>query len=413
MSLDLADLRSRRLTELVEMGRDLGIDNSGSLRTQELVFEIVRREAGIGGAHGEGVLEILADGFGFLRSPHCNYLSGPDDIYVSPSQIRRFNLRTGDAVRGQIRAPKEGERYFALIKIEEVNGRHPDQERHKLLFDNLAPVHPTEPLRFSAAPASEGLQLIDLFAPLAFGQRVAIQQAPGSGGTTLMRDMVEALRELRPDLSMLMVLVSERPEEAIELQRELPCDVLASTFDENGARHIQVAEMGLERAKRMVEQGRDVLLFIDSLTDLARAYNENATPGGRTLAGGFDAGALHKLRRYVAAGRNTEDEGSLTIIGTVLTGTGSPEDAALVQELRGCMNVTLTLSGELAELGHFPALDLGASRSRRPEVYLPEDQLDQLDALRDGLTGQAADDLERMLVHLEKSQLDKKALVGK
>lgn len=357
MSLDLSELRATRITELVQTARDLGIDNAAGLKKQELIFEIVRRKAGpAGGSHGEGVLETLPDGFGFLRSPDCNYLPGPDDIYVSPSQIRRFNLRTGDLVGGRVRAPKEGERYFALIKIERVNDRSPDTERHKLLFDNLTPVPPSRLLRLGGdGPA---LQLFRRYLPLAHGQRIALQAPPRAGRSTLLRELANGIVTADPEVAVLVVLVDERPEEVGVMAGSVKGEVLSSTFDEPPSRHVQVAEMALERAKRMVEQGRDVVLFIDSLSRLARAYNATTAGGGRELGGGVDLASLQKSRRLFGAGRSLDEGGSLTVICTLLTATGHPVDELLIKETEGSANAELLLDPGLVDAGRFPALDV-------------------------------------------------------
>lgn len=384
MPLNLAELRRLPIAELVDRARRLGIDNAGSLKKQELIFEFVRREAGSGGsARGTGVLETLPDGFGFLRSPDCNYLPGPDDIYVSPSQIRRFNLRTGDLVCGQVRAPKESERYFALIKIEEINGRAPEAERNKLLFDNLTPVIPTR--RFWLGDGGSELGLIDQVAPLAFGQRVLVLAPPRAGRTRLISAMVEQIGNQAPDAEIMVLLVDERPEEVTAMERQLEGTVVSSTFDEPATRHCQVAEMALERARRMVEQGRDVVLFVDSLTRLSRSYNAVAASGGRVVEG-MDVGALHSVRRFFGAGRCLEEGGSLTIVATAQTGAGPMMDQTLVSELEGTANVEIVLNGDLAARGVFPAVDVAQSFTRYSEGLLADDEIQRMGALREELS---------------------------
>lgn len=358
MTLDLTDLKTRKVSELVDLARNLRIDNAASLKKQELIFEILRNQPANQTARGEGVLEILPDGFGFLRAPDCNYLPGPDDIYVSPSQVRRFNLRTGDSVTGVIRAPKEGERYFALIKVESVNSRSPDAERDKLLFDNLTTVLPSRPLPVELDDGAWSARLVDLFVPLGFGQRTLVRAAPRAGRTWLLRELAGALRQRHPEVPLLILLIDERPEEVTEMQRATDAEVLSSTFDEPPTRHVQVADMGLERAKRMVEQGKDVIVMLDSLTRLARACNATAVAGGKMLGGVIDAGAVHRVRRAFAGGRALEEGCSLTMIATLLEHTGARIDEIVAEEMQGTANAELVLRRELAEAGHFPALDL-------------------------------------------------------
>lgn len=359
--LDLTDLKLRKISELVEMARVLRVENAASLKKQELIFEILRNQPGSANAHGEGVLEILPDGFGFLRAPDCNYLAGPDDIYVSPSQVRRFNLRTGDTVSGVVRAPKEGERYFALIKIESIGGRSPDTERDKLIIDNLTPVHPSRPLRLEHRSDGLATRAIDLLAPLGFGQRALVLAPPRAGRTWLLREIAQGVRKNHPEAALLVLLIDERPEEVTEMTRSVEAEVLSSTFDEPPARHVQVADMGVERAKRLVEQGRDVIVLIDSLTRLARACHATAPAGGRLLGGVLDAGAAHRVRRALAGARALEEGGSLTMIATALVGTDARIDEATVEELRGTANAEIVLSAPLAQLGIFPCIDVATT----------------------------------------------------
>jgi transcription termination factor Rho len=391
MPLDLTDLRARRIPELVALARDQGVDNAAGLKKQELIFELIRRQAGAAGANGSGVLETLPDGFGFLRSPDCNYLPGPDDIYVSPSQIRRFNLRTGDLVRGAVRAPKEGERYFALIKIEAINDRSPDTEREKLLFDNFTSVPSGRHLQLAGPESPASLQLLDRHAPIGFGHRVALFGPSASGRTTLLREMAEGVLAQQPGAYVIVVLVDERPEEVTEMQRVLRAEVLSSTFDEPATRHVQVADMALERAKRMVEQGRDVVLFIDSLSRLARAYNATVPPGGKMLHGVVDVTAIHRARRYFGAGRCLEEGGSLTVVAAVLTGSDSPVDQALIEELEGTANAELRLDASLAMRGLYPAFDHHRFRARQTSRLDPAGEAERR-ALRAELTGDVLQD---------------------
>ena len=381
MNLDLSKLRSQRITELVSTARGLGIDNAASLKKQELIFEIVRHRAGgASGAHGEGVLETLPDGFGFLRSPDCSYLPGPDDIYVSPSQIRRFNLRTGDLVGGRVRAPKEGERYFALIKIESVNGRSPDDERDKILFDNFAPLHPQR--RIELRSDDVRLQMIDRIMPLGFGQRIAILTPQRAGRTSLLRDLCCSIAESNPGTVMMVLLVDERPEEVSAMAEAVEAEGLSSTFDEPHQRHVQVADMVLERAKRLVEQGRDVVLLVDSLSRLARAFNAIAPTGGRELRGGVDIAAIHRARRFFGAGRCLDGGGSLTIIATVLTDTAHDVDEVLQQEVQGTANGELRIDPLLVEGDVWPAIDIRKTFTRNVERLITDEAAVELRGFR-------------------------------
>ncbi len=398
--LDLTDLKLRKISELVEMARVLRVENAASLKKQELIFEILRNQPGSANARGEGVLEILPDGFGFLRAPDCNYLAGPDDIYVSPSQVRRFNLRTGDTVSGVVRAPKEGERYFALIKVESIGGRNPDTERDKLLIDNLTPVHPSRPLRLEHRPDGLGTRAIDLLAPLGLGQRALLLAPPRAGRTSLLREIAQGVRKNHPEAALLVLLIDERPEEVTEMTRSVDAEVLSSTFDEPPARHVQVADMGIERAKRLVEQGRDVVVIIDSLTRLARACHATATAGGRLLGGVLDAGAAHRVRRSVAAARALEEGGSLTLIGAVLTDTDARIDEVTLDELRGTANAEIVLSGALAELGVFPALEIAATHTRHAERLVDPGRLARIARWRRSLPVDPAQATEQLIDRL-------------
>jgi len=385
MHLDLSHLRSQRITELVSTARGLGIDNAAGLKKQELIFEIVRHRAGgTSGAHGEGVLETLPDGFGFLRSPDCSYLPGPDDIYVSPSQIRRFNLRTGDLVGGRVRAPKEGERYFALIKIESVNGRSPDDERDKILFDNFAPLHPQR--RILLQSDDTRLQMINQLMPLGFGQRIAVLTPPRAGRTSLIRDLCHAITDANPGTVMMVLLVDERPEEVSAMSEAVDAEVLSSTFDEPHQRHVQVADMVLERAKRLVEQGRDVVLLVDSLSRLARAFNATAPTGGRDLRGGVDIAAIHRARRFFGAGRCLDGGGSLTLIATVLTDTGHDVDEVLLQEVQGTANGELRIDAGLVAADVWPAIDVRGTFTRNAERLIGDGPADSLRNFRRSLS---------------------------
>ncbi|MEL6348240.1 MAG: transcription termination factor Rho [Myxococcota bacterium] len=388
MSVDLSALRAQKITRLVETARRLGLDNAASLRKQDLVFEIIRRQPNGGSARGSGVLEILPDGFGFLRSPDANFLPGSDDIYVSPSQIRRFNLRTGDQIRGRVRSPKDGERYFALIKIERVNGRSPDDERDKILYDNLTAVRPFRALQIGDTIVG---RMIDGYVPLAFGQRVLVLADARSGRSNLLARIAQAAS---PKLTVLMLLIDERPEEITAMQRELSSiEVISTTLDEPPSRHMQVAEMALERCKRLVEQGRDVMLLVDSLTRLTRALHatdNRSTPDPQTV---------YRTRQFFAAGRQLEEGGSLTIIATALRGV-DPTHADLVDELHDASNAVLHLVAApwLDEIpAGVPGLHLGHSFARQQELYLDKDGLLALRARRKALSREPRESLAQAL----------------
>lgn len=408
--LDLTDLKLRKISELVEMARVLRVENAASLKKQELIFEILRSQPGGASARGEGVLEILPDGFGFLRAPDYNYMPGPDDIYVSPSQVRRFSLRTGDMVSGVVRAPKEGERYLALIKVESVNGRSPDAERDKLIIENLTPVHPSRPLRLEFRADAFATRLIDLVVPLGFGQRVLVLAPPRAGRTWLFREIAEGVRKNHPGAALLVLLVDERPEEVTEMVRSVDAEVLSSTFDEPPARHVQVADMGIERAKRMVEQGKDVVVLLDSLTRLARACHATAPAGGKQLGGVLDAGAAHRVRRTFAAGRALEEGGSLTMIATALVDTEARLDEVMLDELQGTASAEIVLRRALSEQGLFPAIDLRASFQTHPERVLEAATLARVSAWRRALPESPAEALQAALAGLRAHPTNAKVL---
>jgi len=394
MSFDITNLRTQKITDLVDTARGIGIDNAANLKKQELIFEIVRhRGSAAQTAGGAGVLEILPDGFGFLRSPECNYLPGPDDIYVSPSQIRRFNLRTGDLVGGQVRAPKEGERYFALIKIESVNNVSPDGARNQPLFDNLTPVHPSRRLLLGHEGAVLA-RLLDVYVPIGFGQRISVQAPPRAGRTRIIRELAQAVRHTQPEAEVIVLLIDERPEEVTAVQRELDAEVLFSTFDEPSARHVQVADMALERAKRMVEQGKDVVLFLDSLSRLARAAHASTPSGGKLMGGTVDTAALQCARRIFGAARALEEGGSLTMFATMLTGTMARFDEILLEDLHGASNAVIRLDPGEARRGIYPAVDLFESTTRGKEYLLSDADAAALEDVRGKLTGDCKTDLE-------------------
>ncbi|MCB9776933.1 MAG: transcription termination factor Rho [Alphaproteobacteria bacterium] len=409
MNVDLNELRTRPISDLVDAARGYGIDNAAGLRRQDLVFEVARRQA-TAGARGEGVLEILADGFGFLRWPDSSFQPGPDDVYVSPSQIRRFNLRTGDTIKGRVRAPKEGERYFALIKIEAVNGRSPDVERDKMLFDNLTPVLADQYLDLGGDDAPAGARLVDLLCPIGRGQRVALMAPPRAGRTRLLHDLAEACTELDPEVHVMLVLVDERPEEVVALRRSVPAEVLATTVEEPAARHLQVVEMAMERARRLVEQGRDVVVLLDSLTRLAHAANAAAQPGGRMLHGVIDVGALYRVRRTFALGRKLEEGGSLTVIAAVLTDSGASIDEVVADELHGLANAVIRLDSAAAAHAWWPALDPARTWSRGAERFLDELALEGRRQLRAQLTGDLSADLPGLIDRVTRSDDNAEAL---
>jgi transcription termination factor Rho len=394
MSVDITSLRSKKITDLVDTAHDIGIDNAANLKRQELIFEIVRhRGTEARTAAGAGVLEILPDGFGFLRSTECNYLPGPDDIYVSPSQIRRFNLRTGDLVSGQVRAPKEGERYFALIKIEGVNGQTPDGARNKPLFENLTPVHPSRRLLLGHGDALLP-KLIDAYVPIGFGQRIAVHAPPRAGRTRIIRELAKAARQTQPEAELIVLLIDERPEEVTAVQRELDAEVLFSTFDEPAARHVQVADMALERAKRQVEEGKDVILFLDSLSRLVRAAHASTPAGGKLMGGTVDTAALQVARRIFGAARALEEGGSLTMFATLLTGTSAGFDEVLLEDLHCASNAVIALDPEEARRGTYPALNLFESTTRGQEYLLDAAAAKRIHDARGRLTGDCKADLQ-------------------
>ena len=352
--------------------------------------------------HGSGVLEILPDGFGFLRDPGCNYLSGPDDIYVSPSQIRRFDLRTGDLLAGQVRAPKDNERYPALIQVEEVNGADPDRAQDTIEFDSLTPLHPEEQLRLEMGPKAAATRLMDLLTPVGKGQRGLIAAPPRTGRTVLLQQVSQAVSTNHPEVHQIVLLIDERPEEVTDMQRSVQAEVVSSTFDEPPTRHVQVAEMVVERARRLVENGQDVLILLDSLTHLVRAYNSSTPPSGKILAGGLDATALHPPKRFFGAARNVEEGGSLTILATVLVDTGSSMDEVIYEELKATANLELVLDPQVAQARLFPAMNPQLSGTQREDLLLDEKALRQRDQLRAGLSGNSVEDIATLLDALKR-----------
>jgi transcription termination factor Rho len=383
MILNLNELKNKKVTELHSMARDMGIDNASNLRMQELIFAILQAQTDREGQiYGEGVLEVLPDGFGFLRSPDYNYLPGPDDIYVSPSQIRRFNLRTGDTISGQIRPPKESERYFALLKVEKVNYEEPEVARDKILFDNLTPLYPDKRLNVEFDPSCYSTRIINLLTPIGRGQRALIVSPPRAGKTMLLQNIANAIMTNHPDIMLIVLLIDERPEEVTDMQRSVRGEVVSSTIDEPAARHVQVAEMVIEKAKRLVEHKRDVVILLDSITRLARAYNAVVPPSGKILSGGVDSNALHKPKRFFGSARNLEEGGSLTIIATALIDTGSRMDEVIFEEFKGTGNCELHLDRKLMEKRIFPCLDINKSGTRKEELLLNATELNRVWVLR-------------------------------
>jgi transcription termination factor Rho len=382
-ALNLKALKGAKITELAHIARDFNIDGATNMRKQEMIFSILQAQAQRNGSIlGEGVLEILPDGFGFLRAPDYNYLPGPDDIYISPSQIRKFNLRTGDIVAGLIRPPKEGERYFALLKVESINYEEPEKARDKILFDNLTPLYPEERIKLEYDHQDYTTRIIDLIAPIGKGQRGLIVAAPFTGKTMMLQAIAKAIASNHPEIVLIVLLVDERPEEVTDMLRSVQGEVVSSTFDEPATRHVQVAEMVIEKARRLVEHGRDVVILLDSITRLARAYNTVVPPSGKILSGGVDSNALHKPKKFFGAARNTEDGGSLTIIATALVDTGSRMDEVIFEEFKGTGNQQISLDRRLLEKRIFPTIDIQRSSTRKEELLLPRSTLNRVWILR-------------------------------
>ncbi len=381
--MNLADLKKKQVVELYQIAKELGIHAHSALRKQELIFAILQAQASQNGpVYGEGVLETLQDGFGFLRSPDYNYLPGPDDIYVSPSQIRRFGLCTGDTVSGQIRPPKEGERYFALLKVESINYEPPEKCMTKVLFDNLTPLYPQELLKMETDPDNYSGRIMDLLTPIGKGQRGLIVAPPRTGKTMMLQSIANSISRNHPEVILIVLLIDERPEEVTDMQRSVKAEVISSTFDEPAQRHVQVSEMVIEKAKRLVEHNRDVVILLDSITRLARAYNTVVPPSGKILSGGVDSNALHRPKRFFGAARNVEDGGSLTIIATALVDTGSRMDEVIFEEFKGTGNMEIHLDRKLTDKRMFPAIDINRSGTRKEELLLPEDVLNRVWILR-------------------------------
>ncbi|HEX5413636.1 MAG TPA: transcription termination factor Rho [Terriglobia bacterium] len=381
--LDIAKLKEMNIATLTQVAKDLGVVGATGMRKQELIFKILQAQTEKAGLiFSEGVLECLPDGFGFLRAPDYNYLPGPDDIYVSPSQIRKFDLRTGDTVSGQIRPPKEGERYFALIKVEAINFEPPDEARNKIFFDNLTPLYPQERLRLETARENISARVLDLLTPIGKGQRGLIVSPPRTGKTMLLQTIANSVTTNHPEVTLIVLLIDEWPEEVTDMQRTVEGEVISSTFDEPAARHVQVAEMVIEKAKRLVEHKRDVVILLDSITRLARAYNTVVPPSGKVLSGGVDSNALQRPKRFFGSARNIEEGGSLTIIATALIDTGSRMDDVIFEEFKGTGNMEVHLDRKLVDKRVFPAIEINKSGTRKEELLVPKDELNRIWVLR-------------------------------
>jgi len=381
--MTISELKEQSTTELTRVARTLDLPGVSGLRKQDLIFRILQAQAEKEGLiFAEGVLEILPEGFGFLRSPDYNYLPGPDDIYVSPSQIRKFDIRTGDTISGQVRPPKEGEHYFALVKVEAVNFEGPDAARNKVFFDNLVPLYPNEWLRLETTRENLSARVMDMFTPLGKGQRAMIVSPPRTGKTMLLQAIANSVTANHPDAALIVLLIDERPEEVTDMQRSVKGEVISSTFDEPAARHVQVAEMVIEKAKRLVEHKRDVVILLDSITRLARAYNTIVPPSGKILSGGVDSNALQRPKRFFGAARNIEEGGSLTIIATALVDTGSRMDDVIFEEFKGTGNSEIHLERKLVDKRVFPAIDITKSGTRKEELLIPKEDLSRIWILR-------------------------------
>jgi transcription termination factor Rho len=382
--MNIIELKEKKISELNKLARQLNVEGASGMRKQDLIFAILQAQTEKNGLiYGEGVLETLPDGFGFLRSPDFNYLPGPDDIYVSPSQIRRFNLRTGDTIAGQIRPPKEGERYFALLKVEAVNYEEPDLAREKLLFDNLTPLYPNNRIHLEVSGENNmSMRVMDLLTPIGMGQRGLIVSPPRAGKTMILQSIANSVTVNHKDMVLIVLLIDERPEEVTDMQRSVKGEVISSTFDEPAQRHVQVAEMVLEKAKRLIEHQKDVIILLDSITRLARAYNTVVPPSGKILSGGVDSNALHRPKRFFGAARNVEEGGSLTIIATAIVDSGSRMDEVIFEEFKGTGNMEIVLDRKLADRRIFPAIDVNKSGTRKEELLLIPHELNRVWILR-------------------------------
>jgi len=410
--MDLVELKDKDISTLTEMAKEYRVDRAAGMRKQELIFALLQARIEKDGLiFGEGTLEILPDGFGFLRAPSYNYLPGPDDIYVSPSQIRRFNLKTGDTVSGQIRQPKESERYFALLKVEAINYEDPEKARDKILFDNLTPLYPDQKTNLEVESDNYSTRIMDLMTPIGFGQRGLIVSPPRSGKTMLLQFIANSIVANHNDVVLFVLLIDERPEEVTDMERSVKGEVISSTFDEPAERHVQVAEMVIEKAKRLVEYKKDVVILLDSITRLARAYNSVVPPSGKILSGGVDSNALQRPKRFFGAARNIEEGGSLTIIATALVDTGSRMDEVIFEEFKGTGNMELQLDRRLADKRLFPAIDINKSGTRKEELLLDEDTLNRVWILRKLLSPlNSVDSLEFLLEKMSGTKDNKEFL---
>ncbi len=384
--MNLAELKQMKIAELTRLAQQFNIEGYSAMRKQELIFSLLQAQQTVSERNGEnfgsGVLEVLPDGFGFLRAPDYNYLPGPDDIYVSPSQIRRLNLRTGDTIEGPVRAPKEGERYFALLKVDRVNFDPPEKCRDKTLFTNLTPLHPNERIRLEREPDNYSMRIMDMMAPIGKGQRGLIVAPPRTGKTVFIKDIANSILKNHKEVILIVLLIDERPEEVTDMARSVSAEVISSTFDEPPQRHIQVAEMVIDKARRLVEHQKDVVILLDSITRLARAYNTVVPPSGKILSGGVDSNALHRPKRFFGAARNIEEGGSLTIIASALIETGSRMDEVIFEEFKGTGNMEIVLERKLADRRIFPAMDMAKSGTRKEDLLLPPDELNKVWILR-------------------------------
>jgi len=405
-AMDLSDLKEMNIQALNSMARELGVDGAAGMRKHDLIFKILQSQTEKSGLlFAEGVLETLPDGYGFLRAPESNYLPGPDDIYVSPSQIRKFDLRTGDTVSGQVRPPKEGERYFALIKVEAINFEPPEVAKDKVLFDNLTPLYPNERLRLETAQDNLTARVLDMMTPLGKGQRALIVAAPRTGKTMILQNVANSIAVNHPEVVLIVLLIDERPEEVTDMQRSVKGEVISSTFDEPATRHVQVAEMVSEKAKRLVEHKRDVVILLDSITRLARAYNAIVPPSGKVLSGGVDSNALQRPKRFFGAARNIEEGGSLTIIATALVETGSRMDDVIFEEFKGTGNSEIVLDRKMSDKRIFPAIDMNRSGTRKEELLLSKEELNRVWILRKVLNPLSpVEAMELMLERLAKTK---------
>ncbi len=412
VTIHIKDLKTKPAAELVTMAETYGVQNASSLRKQDLIFALLKASIKQNVAvYSEGVLEVLPDGFGFLRSPDFNYLPGPDDVYVSPSQVRRFNLRTGDTVSGEIRHPKEGERYFAMLRVESINHDKPEKALHKVLFDNLTPLYPDKQIKLETNADNNMGRIMDLLCPIGKGQRGLIVASPRTGKTMILQNIANSISINHPEVKMIVLLIDERPEEVTDMSRNVKAEVVSSTFDEPAQRHVQVAEMVIEKAKRLVEHGNDVVILLDSITRLARAFNTVVPPSGKILSGGVDANALHRPKRFFGSARNVEEGGSLTIIATALIETGSRMDEVIFEEFKGTGNMEVVLDRKLADKRIYPAIDINKSGTRKEELLLDQNVLHRVWVLRKLLAPLSpTDSMEFLLDKIEKTKSNKEFL---